>query len=218
MSFTSQQIQRVRPLWDRMLAHRFLIETRDGTIPHETFALWMRQDYLFVEASIPFISALLPRAPRKHWEPLTEVVAMLQKELLLFQDRAAAVGVELIDVQPSFTTHAYIQFLMGTAYQANYASAYTVLYAVEKCYHDSWTIVKEGLDRASPWYPFVENWAGEAFAGYIAYLGSELDALAAETGVAARRRMAELFELTVKYEIAFWEMAVTDEGWPGATS
>ena len=42
--------------------------------------------------------------------------------------------------------------------------------------------MKAGLDRSSPWYPFVENWAGEAFAGYIAYLGSELDALAAETG------------------------------------
>jgi thiaminase len=27
--------------------------------------------------------------------------------------------------------------------------------------------------------------------------------------------MAELFELTVRYEIAFWEMAVTGEGWPG---
>jgi len=27
--------------------------------------------------------------------------------------------------------------------------------------------------------------------------------------------MSELFEITTKYEVAFWEMAVTDEGWPG---
>ncbi len=27
--------------------------------------------------------------------------------------------------------------------------------------------------------------------------------------------MAELFELTTKYEIAFWEMAAEGEGWPG---
>jgi len=34
-------------------------------------------------------------------------------------------------------------------------------------------------------------------------------------GDAERDRMAELFELTTKYEIAFWEMAATGEGWPG---
>jgi thiaminase len=27
--------------------------------------------------------------------------------------------------------------------------------------------------------------------------------------------MAELFELTTRYEIAFWEMAVAGETWPG---
>jgi hypothetical protein len=26
--------------------------------------------------------------------------------------------------------------------------------------------------------------------------------------------MAELFELTAKYELAFWEMAATGAGWP----
>lgn len=215
MSFTADQLQRVRPLWDRMLDHRFLRETRDGTIAHETFAIWMRQDYLFVEAGIPFVSALLPRAPRRHWAALSDVVAMLQKELVFFRERAEAVGVDLDDVRPSFTNHAYIQFLMATAYQGSYAEAYTLLYAAEKCYHDSWSVVKKGLDPSSPWYPFVENWAGDAFAGYVDYLAGELDALAAENGPAPRARMAELFELTVKYEIAFWEMAAAQEGWPG---
>ncbi len=27
--------------------------------------------------------------------------------------------------------------------------------------------------------------------------------------------MAELFELTTKYELAFWEMAASGESWPG---
>jgi thiaminase len=64
MSFTETQLDRVRPLWDEMLSHPFLIQTRDGEIAHETFANWMQQDYLFVEAAIPFMAALLPRAPR----------------------------------------------------------------------------------------------------------------------------------------------------------
>lgn len=215
MGFCEEQLARVRPLWERMLAHRFLRDTRDGTIARDTFATWMRQDYLFVEAAIPFLAALIPKAPPEDWEPLAGVIGALQKELKLFEERAAAVGVTLRGTPPSFVNHAYIQFLLATAYRASYAEAYTVLYAAEKAYHDSWAVVKKGLDRGSPWYPFVENWAGEAFAQYVAFLEKRLDALAAAAGADERARMAELFELTTRYEIAFWEMAASGEGWPG---
>jgi thiaminase len=199
-----------------MLSHRFLIQTRDGTLPRETFATWMRQDYLFVEAAIPFIAALLAKAPREHWEALSGIIPAFQKELKLFEERAAAVGVNLREGPVSFTCHAYIQFLLNTAYQASYAEGYTVLYAAEKAYHDSWKVVKAGLSPDSPWYPFVENWAGEDFAAYVAYLEGELDRIAEGAGPDERGRMAALFELATRYEIAFWEMAATGEGWPGA--
>jgi thiaminase/transcriptional activator TenA len=63
----------------------------------------------------------------------------------------------------------------------------------------------------------VENWGGVAFAGYVAHLEEELNDLAAHASAAERARMAELFELTVRYEIAFWEMAWTGEVWPRAS-
>ena len=126
MSFARQQLERLAPLWDRMLRHRFLIETRDGTIPFDTFARWMRQDYLFVEAAIPFIGALIPKAPPEHWPLHSSVIAMLQKELELFRERAAAVGVDMTGIRPTFINHAYVQFLMATAYRNSYAEAFTV--------------------------------------------------------------------------------------------
>lgn len=215
MSFSKQQLARLAPLWKTMLGHRFLLDTRDGRIAHETFARWMRQDYLFVEAAIPFMSAMVPKAPRHHWEPLTGAIGALDKELKLFEERAAAVGVNLRGTLPSFTNHAYISFLMAAAYRETYTGAFAVLYTAEKAYHDSWKVVQAGIDRGSPWIPFVENWAGEPFAQYVAWLEGELDALAAAAGDSERQRMAELVELTTKYEIAFWEMAVTDEEWPG---
>jgi thiaminase len=215
MSFTDEQLDRLGPLWDAMLSHPFLIRTRDGEIADETFANWMQQDYLFVEAAIPFMAALLPRGPKEHWAPLAGVIQALQKELELFEERGRAVGVDLRAAPPSFTCHAYIQFLMAAAYQRSYAEAFTVLYAAERAYHDSWKVVQAGLDAASPWQPFVENWAGDEFAAYVQYLEGELNGLAEKTGPAERAGMAELFETTTRYEIAFWEMAVTGGGWPG---
>ena len=216
MAFAAEQLARVKPLWDKMLSHRFLLEVRDGKISDDRFAVWMRQDYLFVEAAIPFIGAMIPKAPVKHWDALAGVITALHKELKLFEERAQAVGVHLRGATPSFTNHAYIQFLMATAYRGTYGEAYTVLYTAEKAYYDSWRVVKRDLDKTSKWYPFVDNWAGDAFAAYVQMLEWELNALAAEAGPAERARMAEHFELTTKYEIAFWEMAATGEGWPGA--
>lgn len=214
MGFVAEQLERLRPTWEHMLRHPFLLETRDGTIPFETFATWLRQDYLFVEAAVPFIALLIPKAPPSDWALHSNVIAMFQKELVLFRERAEAMGIEMEGIRPSFTNHAYIQFLIATASQRSYAEIYTVLYAAEKAYHDSWSVVKAGIDPSSPWYPFVENWAGEAFAEYVAYLERELDALAEAAGPAERERMAELFETTLRYEIAFWEMAASGEGWP----
>jgi formylaminopyrimidine deformylase / aminopyrimidine aminohydrolase len=215
MSFIETLDRRYSPLWGRIREHPFLLETRDGTIPHETFATWMRQDYLFVEAAIPFIAALLPRAPREHWAALGGVIQALEKELGLFEERAAAVGVELRGAPPAFTCHAYVQFLLATALTRPYAEGFTVLYGAERAYHDSWKVVREGIAPDSPWVPFVENWAGDDFAGYVGYLGGELEKLAAAGTDGDRDRMGELYRLTLLYEIAFWEMAHSGEGWPG---
>lgn len=215
MGFISELDRRFAPLWERIRSHPFLLETRDGTLPPGTFATWMRQDYLFVEAAIPFIAALIPRAPRRNWGPLAGVVQALEKELGIFEERAAAVGVELRGAPPAFVCHAYVQFLMATATTRPWAEGFTVLYAAERAYHDSWKVVQGGIAEDSPWLPFVENWAGDDFANYVEYLGGELEELAAAAGPGERARMAELYRLTLLYEIAFWEMAHGGEGWPG---
>jgi thiaminase len=217
MGFAAEQLTRLRALWQEMLDHPFLLRTRDGTIPFDTFAAWMRQDYVFVQASIPFVALLLAKAPEKHWDAHSGMLGMLQKELELFRERAGAAGVDLGELAPSFVTHAYVQFLLATASRESYACGYTVLYVAERAYHDSWRVVLNGIDRGSPWFPFVENWAGASFAGHVAHLEQELDELAAHAGAPERARMAELFELTLRYEIAFWEMAWTAAGWPRAS-
>ena len=213
--FSARQMDQTRPLWDRMRSHRFLRETRDGTLSDDTFATWLRQDYLFVEAALPFVAGLLARAPEGDRPVLTRTLMALEKELALFEERAEALGVNLRGAAPAFTCHAYVQFLLATGHRATYAEGFTVLYVAEKAYHESWKVVREGISPESPWFPFVDNWSGSEFAGWVDHLETRLDALADEAGPAEKERMAQLFRLTVLYEIAFWEMAVDAESWPG---
>lgn len=215
MSFTNALLEDADALWQQMLGHRFLHETRDGDIPEATFARWMRQDYRFVEAACPMLAALISKAPPAHRPPLTDALSGLYDELDLFRERARTVGIELESAEPAFICHAYIQFLLATAHRRSYAEGFTVLYAAEKAYHEAWKVVAEELDPDSTWQPFVENWAGEEFGAYVSFLEDTLDDLASEAGEAERQRMADLFEKTLRYEVAFWELAYTEADWPG---
>lgn len=215
MAFHEDLLERVEPLWTRMLEHPFLIETRDGDLDPGVFARWLRQDYLFVRAAVPFLGTLLAKAPPPDRRLHADAVSALHDELELFRERADAVGVELEGVRPGLVNHGYVQFLMATGHGRDYAEAFTVLYAAEKAYHESWRVVDEGLDPSSPWRPFVENWAGDAFADYVDALEGRIDELGASAGPSATAGMEELFELTVRWEIAFWEMAHGGAGWPG---
>lgn len=215
MGFCRRQLDRLQPLWQHMLEHPFLVEARDGTLDETVFASWLRQDYLFVRAALPFQGALLARAPVRERDAHAVAIHALQEELELFRERARALGIELEDVRPSLVNHAYVQFLLATAHGRSYPEGHTVLYVAEKAYHESWKVVREGLDASHPWWPFVENWSGEAFAAFVRDLEARQDRLAGGAGSALRTEMAELFETTVRYEIAFWEMAYSASGWPG---
>ena len=215
--FSDEQVERLGSLWDEMLAHPLLARMRSGTIDDDAFVRWMRQDYLFVSAAIPFLAALIPRGPASHWQPLARAVGTLEREIRLFEYQAKALGVGLRDAVPSSTVHAYNQFLMATAQGASYEEAFTVLYAAHRATHESFRFVKSGLAADSPVGPFVKNWAGREFGFYLGYLGTELDRLADEAGPDIRAKMAEMFERVVRYEIAFFSAVLSGEDWPVPT-
>jgi len=193
----------------------FLLRVRDGTLGDDVFGRWMQQDRWFVAEGVRFLAALLARAPERHRDLLATTIDAYRQELRLFEEEAGKASLTLAGVRPGFVNHAYTHFLLATAYGGTYAEAFTALYVAERAYHDSWRVVRAGVRQGFRWHRFVENWAGDAFAAFVARLESELDGLAAAAAEEERRAMAEVFELTTRYEIAFWDMALEGATWPG---
>lgn len=215
-TFTKTLLEDHEDLWGRMLHHPFLLQAREGTLENETFHTWLRQDYLFVEAAIPFVGALIAKAPSAQLRSaLAPIPQALEDELELFRERASVLGVSVEDVEPGFVNHAYVQFLLAAGLRESFPAAFTVYWAAEKAYHESWKVVDPAIDAEHPWRPFVENWAGEEFAGLVEFLDGEVNRLADEAGEAQRARMEEMFVMTTRYEVAFWEMAYRGPQWPG---
>lgn len=212
MTFTDSLLDQEANRWDTMLSHPFLEDTRDGELTDATFNQWLRQDYEFVRAALPFVSAIKPRAPKEHRRPLAEAELALHDELDLFEERASQLGVSVEDVSRNLTTQSYIQHLMATAYREDYPVSLIVYWTAEKAYHESWKQVRPGVAEDHRWYPFVDNWAGDEFAEFVEALETMLNDVAESASDTQKQRMAEQFRWTLRYEIAFWDMAYGDSG------
>ena len=197
-----------------MLSHPFLAATADGSINDDVFLTWLAQDYLFVRESTAFVGVLIGKAPPELRSPLIDALQVLNHELDLFRQQAEAHGAILDDVAMAPTCHAYVQFLMATAYGRSFVEGFTALYGLEKAYFDSWTRVRTQQQAPARWQMFIDNWTSEPFGEYVDWLGTTLDHLTAEIPEADRAKLEEVFLLTARYEYRFWEMALTKETWP----
>ncbi len=69
-NFHHRALAAARPVWEALRHHPFLIAVADGSIPDDVFRTWLVQDYLFVEAAVPFLGVLLAKAPARLRPPL----------------------------------------------------------------------------------------------------------------------------------------------------
>ena len=201
-------------LWGATLQHPFLQETASGKISDSIFKTWMQQDYIFVREAIPFAAVLLAKSPENLRSNFVQILAGLDQELGLFRNNAQAQGVNLENIQAAPTCHAYLQFLMTTAYNCSFAEGFTVLYSAEKIYLDSWMEVKKKLKEKSPWEEFINNWTSQGFQQYVDWLAVTLDELTENLPERELSKIRDLFQITARYEYLFWEMAYQEEKWP----
>ncbi len=213
MKFHEKMLEQSQEIWDKILNHPFLKMTADNSISDEKFKTWIQQDYIFVGEAIPFISVLLAKAPASMRTNFIQILTALDQELGLFRKNAEAHGVDLSNIQPFPTCHAYIQFLMNTAYNKSFEEGFTLLYTAEKVYLDSWMAVKKNLKSDSPWQEFIDNWTSDAFQQYVDWLGTTLDELVEGKPESDLHKYEEMFLLTAKYEYLFWEMAAEKQEW-----
>jgi thiaminase len=212
--FNERLIKSSKDIWRDILNHNFLASTAQGTIGTDTFKSWIKQDYLFVREAIPFVAILLAKAPENLHSNFIQILAGLDKELVLFRRNAEAHAVKLEGTTPYPICHAYIQFLMTVAYRNTFEEGFTVLYAAEKAYLDSWLEVKTNLRKDSPWQEFIDNWTSSEFIQYVAWLSDTLNELVGNKPESVLLKMEELFLVTARYEYLFWDMAAGKKDWP----
>ena len=190
-----------RQLWQRCLAHPFVLATVNDTLPAGAFDRWLLADHEFVVQFRRFLAGLLTLAPD---EPARDVLAggitALTPELELFRSQLAERGLSPERYQPDLTCVGYTSYLLASLHDG-YEVALAVLYGVEKAYLDAWTAVREqAID--SPYRGFIDNWSSPEFASYVESLGR----LLGEGAPTLAQQRA--FGRVVRFELSFWDAAL----------
>jgi thiaminase/transcriptional activator TenA len=112
------------------------------------------------------------------------------------------------------TNLAYTSYLLAAAYGRSFPEA---LGALLPCYWIYWEVGKELLGRDSPdplYRRWIETYGGEEFAVIVRAVLALTNRLDPELSPRERKRVAERFATTARYEWMFWDMGFRRERWP----
>ena len=218
--FTDHLASLAAPIMEAQHAHPFVRGIGDGTLPVERFSFWIRQDYLFLIEYCRLFALAASRSP--DLATIARFADLLQAtattEMDLHRGYAAQFGIttDALEREPMVpTTRGYTDFLLRVAALGDFAElAAALLPCMWGFSQIGQRLAAEPRPADARYAAWVEMYADPESAALADWCRSLVDTLAADAGPLARERMAAAFVTSCRYELAFWEMAWTVEGWP----
>jgi thiaminase/transcriptional activator TenA len=208
-----------QPIWASILAHPFLKELGEGTLPHERFLYFVRQDYLYL---FEFARVLCLGGSKAEDLDTLEMFAKhaantVAVERIMHTSFIQRLGLQtsgLLESERTPTTQAYTRHLLAVAREGSLGE---VVAAVLPCYWIYWEVGRH-LAPSQPAEPIYRDWikayGSETFTELVQQQLRLVDRLGTHAPVDGRRRMTEHFIQSSRYEYMFWDDAYRLAAWP----
>lgn len=217
--FTDELRALAAPVWEAQFHHPFVQGIGDGSVDRRQFEYWVRQDYAYLIEYARLFALATARAPSLE---LMERFSLLTRETLatemsLHRAYAARFGIaesQLAAETKAPTTQAYTDFLLRTASIGDFAELVAALLPCMWGFSEIGRRLKErGLPEDPLCAEWVEMYASDEFAELAEWCRDALDEIADGLPEASLQRIREAFLTSSRYELRFWDMALTMEGW-----
>jgi thiaminase/transcriptional activator TenA len=218
MRFSDELRRAAARIWEAQHEHPFICGIADGSLAHERFRLYVRQDYLFLIDYARLLALACARAPRlelmKRFAELTH--STLWTEMELHREYAAEWGISREELErelPRTATRAYTDFLLRTAALGDFAELIAALLPCMWGYSEIGQRLAGKTQGSDPRFArWVETYSSPDFAELADWCRQVCDEVALDAGPESIRRMREAFCASSRHELAFW-----DSVWRGET-
>lgn len=218
MGFSDDLLEAGADLWAAQLEHPFVTELASGMLDEGAFRHWVEQDYRYLldYARTFALAATTAREEATMTRLMGVAHQTLDVEMDLHREFAADYGLspgDLEQVEKAPTCVAYTNFLVRTAHEGSLPVVAAAIYPCGQGYLDvaeHAAEIAEGEHRYTPW---IDLYTSDEFREEVAELKALVDNCA-ERWPGEHDAMREAFLTSARLELAFWEMAYTEEGWP----
>lgn len=200
--------------------HPFVQGIATGDLSLDAFIYYLRQDYRYlIEFSRVLALAVAKASDLEVMALFAELTqATLGGEMELHRGFCSRVGIDLDDLAATPmapVTYAYTRHLLATAYEG---SIVEIMAATLPCQWGYWDIGQRlRAAGASPKQPFYAEWiemySDPDYGEMIDRLLATFDTLAHDASPSEDRRLSAIFQTSLRYELAFWEMGYRLADW-----
>jgi thiaminase/transcriptional activator TenA len=213
MTFSSDLRARHLETWTSSTTHAFVSDLWSGTIPDAAMRTYLAQDSLFVDAFIALLGSAVSNAtsPGARITLARQVGLVANDEDAYFVRALNRLAPGEAPADPLPPTKDFIDLMLAA--RADYASALTVLLVAEWLYLE-WATPIPTPPTPEDWLhvEWIELHRGEAFEAWVAFLKTELDAVAARADEKAKERIEGLFARAVQLELQFFDATYPQRG------
>ncbi len=203
--------KRAEGVYHAILQLPFVKELTEGTLSHERFIFYIRQDACYLENYSKVLAHIASRLPQKQWR---EDFLRFASEGIMVENALHASFAEITasDIQPTPTCLLYNSYEAAKGLEQVEIEAAAIL----PCFWIYMLVGKEIHKHSNPDNPYarwIDTYADESFALSTARAIEICDELAANATEAVCHEMTEAFLMATKMEWMFWESAYNLEQW-----
>ena len=218
--FSGQLRRRSERVWRAIEKHPFLHELEAGTLPMEKFTYFILQDYVYLLDFAQVLCRGGAMAPNLETLELfcRHALGAVEVERGFHASFGKSLGLsreQLDAVAKGPATQAYIDHLQSVARGGTLGE---LVGAVLPCY---WIygevgrrLYKKRPNKPKIYRSWIETYASESFWQPVREQIQLIDRLGSLASAREKKRMAELFMLSSRYEFMFWQQAYEMARWP----
>ena len=220
MGFADDIEEKALPIRQAILSHPFITGVGDGSLPVDNFKYYVKQDYVYLKAYARVLALASAKSP--DLETMGWFAGLLDEtlntEMELHRRSCAEFGItqqELETTAPAPTTVAYTSFLLQLAYHGTFPELVASLLPCQRGYCEIGThLASLGEPENAPLYgQWIRMYASPEFAELAESIRSLVNRIAEEPAKGQIAAMEEAYLTSLRFELAFWDMAQNLEGW-----
>jgi thiaminase/transcriptional activator TenA len=210
--------EQAMPIWQKIIVHPYLRELRDGTLPLETFAFYVQQDWLYLLERAKAFEVIARRSTNPQLSLRLQQFAVARAQMLeqhFHRRHAAELGLDLDNItwEMNEANWAYTNHQYAAAHNDTTAESLAAILPCGTIYQ--W--VGQQLGGAKSPHPIYADWIAFYSSPTINQVVKDLvdayNIAASEAGPEVLARCERNYLISSRYEWWFWDAAYRRQMW-----